>query len=222
MTANRKTGRPKKIPGQKNTAQRIFEESINLFSQRGYDNVSIRDIASAVGVKESSIYKHYSSKDQILQKIVQYPLAKIYTIAARDQTTEQLIANMGTIGFLNECSLVFTGWLSDPDTVKILRIFYIELYHNNEIKKAYTDLISAGETFWTTVFGLMIKQGQIKPADPALLSSEFLAFIWNAFANYFLVQYDLTSASFMELYSESMTRHMNYFVKTAVGEKNEC
>jgi AcrR family transcriptional regulator len=221
MTEKRKTGRPKKIPGQKNTSQVIFEKAIDLFSQRGYGAVSIRDIAKAAGIKESSIYKHYTSKDQILQKIVQYPLAKIYTIATRDETTEELIAKMGATGFLNECSAVFTGWLSDPNTVKILRIFYIELYHNNEIKKAYTDLISAGENFWTLVFRLMIKQGHIKQIDPELLSTEFLAFIWNAFANYFLVQYDLTSASFMDLYSESMTRHMEYFLKTAAGEKNE-
>ncbi len=221
MTERRTTGRPKKIPNQKSTSQRIFEKAINLFSQRGYDAVSIRDIARAVGIKESSIYKHYTSKDQILQKIVQYPLAKIYTIATRNETTEQLIAKMGALGFLNECGTVFTGWLSDPTTVKILRIFYIELYHNNEIKKAYTDLISAGENFWALVFSIMIKQGYIKPSDPELLSSEFLAFIWNAFTNYFLVQYDLTSASFMDLYSESLTRHIEYFVETAVGEKNE-
>jgi AcrR family transcriptional regulator len=217
MAQKRKTGRPTKIPGQKATAEKIFDAAIDLFSQRGYDAVSIRDIAATVGIKESSIYKHYTSKDQILQKIVQYPLAKIYTIATRDETTEQLIANMGTEGFLNDCGMVFTGWLSDPSTVKILRIFYIELYHNNEIKKAYTDLINAGENFWTLVFSIMIKQGLIKPFDPALLSSEFLAYIWNAFTNYFLVQYGMISASFVELYSDSLTRHIAYFMKT-MGE----
>lgn len=213
MSVKRKTGRPAKIPGEKDTGQKIFDAAIDLFSQRGYDAVSIRDIAAAVGIKESSIYKHYTSKDQILQKIVQYPLEKIYTIAARDATTEQLIAKMGAEGFLNECQMVFTGWLSDPNTVKILRIFYIELYHNNEIKKAYTDLISAGENFWTLVFSIMMKKGQIKSGDPATLSSEFLAFFWNAFANYFLVQYGLTSVSFIDLYSESITRHGEFFMK---------
>ena len=72
----RKTGRPTKIPGQKDTAQRIFDEAIDLFAQKGYDNVSIRDIALAVGIKESSIYKHYTNKEAILQKIIQYPLEK--------------------------------------------------------------------------------------------------------------------------------------------------
>lgn len=214
-----KTGRPTKIPGEKETTEKIFDAAIDLFSQKGYDAVSIRDIASAVGIKESSIYKHYTSKDQILQKIVQYPMAKMYNIAARDDTTEQLIAKMGAEGFITETGNVFTSWMADPNTLKILRIFYIELYHNNEIKKAYTDLISAGENFWALVFSIMIKQRLIKPADPTLLSSEFLSFFWNAFTNYFLVHYGMISATFMELYGDSLARHIAYFMKTQGASK---
>ncbi len=216
MTEKRKTGRPTKIPGQKETAERIFDAAIDLFAQRGYDNVSIRDIAAEVGIKESSIYKHYTSKEQILQKIIKYPLAKIYTIAQRDDTTEQLIAKMGLEGFISETGAVFASWMTDPNTEKILRIFYIEVYHNDEIMQSYTDLISAGETFWALVFSIMIKQGLIKPQDPQVLSSEFLAFFWNTFTNYFLIQYGRTSCSYIQLYLDSINRHVAHFMK-AVG-----
>ncbi len=210
----RKTGRPTKIPGQKDTAQRIFDEAIDLFAQKGYDNVSIRDIALAVGIKESSIYKHYTNKEAILQKIIQYPLTKMYTIAQREDTTEQLIQKGGLEGFIADTGSVFVSWMTDPNTTKILRIFYIELYHNDEIMQSYTDLISAGETFWTSVFSIMIKQGLIKPQDPQVLSSEFLAYFWNAFTNYFLIQYGRTSCTFMQLYSDSINRHVAHFMKS--------
>ena len=39
-------------------------------SKKGYDSVSIRTIASNVGIKESSIYNHYSSKKEILMSIL--------------------------------------------------------------------------------------------------------------------------------------------------------
>jgi AcrR family transcriptional regulator len=213
----RKTGRPTKIPGQKDTAEKIFDASIDLFAQRGYDKVSVRDIAAVVGIKESSIYKHYTSKEAILQKIIQYPLAKMYTIAARDDTTEQLITKMGLEGFISETGTVFANWMTDPKTIKILRIVYIELYHNDQIMQSYAELIDAGETFWTTTLSIMMKQGLIKASDPKLLATEFLAFFWNLFTEYFLVQYGRTSSSFMELYSDSLTRHIAYFMKT-VGE----
>ena len=99
----------------------------------------------------------------------------MYTIAQREDTTEQLIQKEGLEGFIADTGSVFASWMTDPNTTKILRIFYIELYHNDEIMQSYTDLISAGETFWTLVFSLMIKQGLIKPQDPQVLSSEFLA-----------------------------------------------
>jgi len=215
MTEKRKTGRPPKTPGQKNTDEKIIDAAIDLFAQKGYDNVSVRNIAAAVGIKESSIYKHYTSKEQILQKIIQYPLAKIYTIAERDATTEQLIAKMGLEGFISESGTVFTSWMTDPTTIKILRIFYIELYHNDQIMQSYVDLINAGEVFWTSVFGMMMKQGLIKPADPQVLASEFLAVFWNAFTDYFLVQYGRTSGSFMDRYSDSFARHTEHFINTA-------
>ena len=55
-----------------NNKEKIFEKSIALFSENGYEGVSIRKIASAVGIKESSIYNHYKSKESILDAILAY------------------------------------------------------------------------------------------------------------------------------------------------------
>ena len=52
--------------------ERIFDKSINLFSEFGYDRVSIRQMAKEVGIKESSIYNHYKSKESILDEILDY------------------------------------------------------------------------------------------------------------------------------------------------------
>ena len=55
-----------------NNKEKIFQVSIDLFSKYGYDGVSVRQIASEVGIKESSIYNHYSSKQAILNRILEY------------------------------------------------------------------------------------------------------------------------------------------------------
>ena len=41
------------------TKDKIFDTALDLFSKKGYDSVSVRTIASEVGIKESSIYNHY-------------------------------------------------------------------------------------------------------------------------------------------------------------------
>jgi AcrR family transcriptional regulator len=221
MTMKRKTGRPIKIPGQQDTAEKIFETSIDLFAQNGYDSVSIRDIASAVGIKESSIYKHYTNKEAILQKIIKYPLTKIYSVAQRNDTTEQLIAKEGVDGFLADCANVFASWMTDEKTVKILRIFYIEVYHNDQIAQSYRELISTGNAFWASVMDIMMTQGLIKQGDAKVVSAIFMAFFWNAFTDYFLLQYGRTSKSFVDLYWGDLSRHTNYFITVNKVIKNE-
>ena len=52
------------------TKDKIIDEALKMFSYRGYDSVSIREIARAVGIKESSIYNHFKSKEEILTTIV--------------------------------------------------------------------------------------------------------------------------------------------------------
>ena len=54
------------------TRKLIFDASIRLFASKGYEEVSIRDIADAVGIKPASIYNHFTSKDEILETIYQY------------------------------------------------------------------------------------------------------------------------------------------------------
>jgi AcrR family transcriptional regulator len=44
---------------------RIVAAALDLFSTRGYEGTSIRDIASAVGMTTASLYYHFSSKDEL-------------------------------------------------------------------------------------------------------------------------------------------------------------
>jgi len=49
--------------------QRILEAAARLFRDKGYSATSMRDLASAVQLKASSLYNHIASKEEILQEI---------------------------------------------------------------------------------------------------------------------------------------------------------
>lgn len=51
------------------TKTRIFEVAIDLYATDGYTRVSMRQIADGVGIRPSSIYNHYSSKEDLLTAI---------------------------------------------------------------------------------------------------------------------------------------------------------
>ncbi|MCK5126175.1 MAG: TetR/AcrR family transcriptional regulator [candidate division Zixibacteria bacterium] len=43
----------------------ILQEATTLFSQYGYDKVTIKQLANACGITEPALYRHFSSKDAI-------------------------------------------------------------------------------------------------------------------------------------------------------------
>ena len=47
---------------QEDTKQRILDKALELFSAKGYDSVSVGEIAKAVGIKAPSLYNHFPSK----------------------------------------------------------------------------------------------------------------------------------------------------------------
>ena len=56
---------------EKNTKEKILEEALKLFARSGYMGTSMNDIASQLGVTKAALYKHYSSKQEILDSIVE-------------------------------------------------------------------------------------------------------------------------------------------------------
>ena len=54
-----------------NTKQKILNEALTLFSEKGYSAVYVADIAEAVGIKAPSLYKHFKSKREIFNAILE-------------------------------------------------------------------------------------------------------------------------------------------------------
>lgn len=198
----------------KTTKEKIFEASIDLFAQKGFDATSMREIAESVGIKKASLYSHYKSKDEILEKIVEHPLARVMTIGQADVETEELIVTMGVDDFMDLSGETFTKWIDDPGMEKIFRIILIELYHNPQVKKFYLELWGAAYTFWESNFSIMMKHQLIKPYDPKVLAMEFISFFQSAFTDYFLVGYGNTTGSFGQEYQDRFVQHTEFILNS--------
>lgn len=58
------------------TKEKILNAALDLFSENGYEAVSVGQLAAAVGVKAPSLYKHYESKQDIFDALVEYMVQK--------------------------------------------------------------------------------------------------------------------------------------------------
>ncbi|MEV0248728.1 TetR/AcrR family transcriptional regulator [Nocardia sp. NPDC050712] len=52
------------------TRLRLYETALALFGEQGYHAVSVRDLATALGLQPGAIYTHVSSKQQLLYDLV--------------------------------------------------------------------------------------------------------------------------------------------------------
>ena len=53
------------------TKKKILDVALDLFSKKGYGNVYVGQIAEGVGIKAPSLYKHYKSKQDIFEAILE-------------------------------------------------------------------------------------------------------------------------------------------------------
>lgn len=55
---------------QEETRLRILQQAIGLFARSGFDGVSMRDVAAAVGVTPAALYYHFADKEQLFLAVL--------------------------------------------------------------------------------------------------------------------------------------------------------
>ena len=174
-----------------NTKQKILETAINLFAEKDFNSVSIREIAKEVGIKGSSIYNHFDSKEDILDAVLGYHRSasnmvfdgyfeapKISYEAAHMSLEELLLSSM----------LTSMKFMEMPNMDKIFKILSKEQLNNDKIRSFFLQeyIIKPREEL-EKVFEELIKRDIVKSIEPKQLASEFHAYvIYKFYENYML------------------------------------
>jgi AcrR family transcriptional regulator len=67
---------PPRTPKSAGTRRRLIDLAAQLFIERGYSAVSMRDIASAAKLSKGAVYGHFRSKGQLLVEVIRWKLAE--------------------------------------------------------------------------------------------------------------------------------------------------
>jgi AcrR family transcriptional regulator len=183
-------GRPNKQEGEKRTKEKIFDAAIDLFANKGFRGTSVREIASALGLTEGAIYRHFSGKDEILEQVFSYAEKVLFTPLPIEQT----------VGMPQEQS-IFRGMLeplpdiisSEPYMRKITRIMFNEMNQNEKIGQYYSkEYKQKANEYTITLFEKCMKAGTIRPCDVKSLAMVFNSFRseW-AYQNFIVDQSEL-------------------------------
>lgn len=152
-----------------NTKERILKEAMLLFSINGYEVVSIRSIASAVGIGNSALYKHYSSKQAIFDAIVEK--CKSHFIEKCNYVQNSISSNMED--FVSMCLNMFEFQIEDELIVMFRRILLIEQFKNEKMAQIFKDFfVDFPISYQVKIFEELISKGVMKNKNAEMLAIE--------------------------------------------------
>ncbi|SHI01555.1 transcriptional regulator, TetR family [Sporobacter termitidis DSM 10068] len=160
------------------TKEKIFAASIDLFAKSGFKDVSMREIAAHVGIKASSLYKHYESKEAILDHIFSTFKEKMNQTAFPPEGLGDTMTSMTPEDFLNKSFDKFKTAMWDPEVVKIAKIITVEQQRNPSVRDFFIrELIEKPNQTLRHAFDRMAESNLIDPADTGVLAEEYVAYV---------------------------------------------
>ncbi len=158
--------------GNNNTKEQILEASLDLFASKGFHGTSMREIAQEVGIRKSSIYNHFSSKDDLLES-----LTDIYGPGSIANSFKKILnseINQEPYLLLKSIGNIIFQIIVKPEEQKFLRLLLRE--HNNEIVRdaLKESLYSKTRLLIADLFQDLMDRGLIKKGDPLVYVNEFI------------------------------------------------
>jgi AcrR family transcriptional regulator len=198
--------------GKISTKEKIFDVSVDLFSKKGFDAVSIREIAREVGIRESSIYNHYPSKETILNVIFQYFKKELTKMRPPEAVNIEKL----TPDIFRERVHLTHMLFRTPTMEKIFKIVINEQFKNGRAREIVLhDLIEEPHKFTEKVLDDMNQRGIIRTIDPKIMAVEFQYPIFSLFLEYLLLKSNNLDTENVETRLKS---HVDFFLKKLTNE----
>jgi len=99
------------------TRTRIQQVALELFTERGYEGTSLREIAERLGVTKAALYYHFKTKEDIVGSLVQDRIAAIQRLIAWGREQPR------TVGTRRELIRRYSADLHDGRHHEIMRFF---------------------------------------------------------------------------------------------------
>lgn len=164
-------GRPKQTDAR-DTRQEVLGAALELFAEKGYFGTSLRDIARAVGVRESALYHYFTSKEALFEELVfeRRPEWLLRIEGLLDEPTTDVRA------LLEQVASVI---LEHFATLRQRKLFRILMSDGLRLARAgrinFFDRAAPGHDFLPRLMDKLVREGWLRPADPDMLAMEFFA-----------------------------------------------
>jgi AcrR family transcriptional regulator len=192
----------------------ILGNALQLFAEKGYERVTMQEIAGMTGIKAPSIYKHYKSKQEILTSIVEkmdeyYKNTEpVFGIYGDRKKTAAAFGAAGEQAMTAAVVKKFTFLLHDDMVAKFRRMLSRGQYSDPTVSRMYLSVyFEAPVQYHAALFAEMIKNGDMVREKPEIIALHFYAPIFQ-----FICWCDI-APDFEDKAIDMLKRHIRQFRK---------
>ena len=163
--------RPKNADGQR-TRQAILDAALDLFADKGFFGTSLRDVAAAVGVRESALYHYFAGKDALFDALL---------VAHQTTKTERLTSLVeGPIrdgrALLEQLAVTTLDGFVEPREQKLFRILMSDGVRLAKVGRINLhERMATGRERLHGILRRLIREGWLRPGDPQLIGIAFIS-----------------------------------------------
>ena len=158
----------------KDTKEKILAAALDLFSQKGYEGTNIRELAASLGLVKSGIYKHFESKEEIWNALLDKMIAYY---GERFGSAEHLPPVPDSLeGLLHMTMRMVDITVHDEMIIKTRKLLSIEQFRDDRARMLATRHFLTGlAEMFTPVFAGMMERGLLRKDVPAMLAFAYTA-----------------------------------------------
>ncbi len=150
----------------------LVHAASNLFRTQGYERTSVADVSKAAGVSLATLYKHFSSKEELFTATIRQLTAQIQTelfVLDEGLTLEEALALHGQS---------YATVLRYPQVLDLLRLMIAEAYRFPELVTWFYEFIKGPSSRSIVDFlHRMVKAGKLRIENVELATRQYLGLI---------------------------------------------
>lgn len=174
------------------TKRKIFETSMKLFAEKGYDATSIEDITATVGVAKGTLYYHFSSKEEIFNFLIEEGI-KLLQNSVDIKTSK----HNNYIDKIKAIVLIQIKIVAKYEN--IITILLSQFWGTKERNKKCQDLVYQYIGQIEKIVQEGIEKGEIKKGDTRAIASEIYGLICSTLV---YKKREIENMNIMQLYHE--------------------
>ena len=151
------------------TKERILEEALVSFADKGYKGTNLRDLAAQLGLSKSALYRHYDSKEAIWNATIDM-MESYYD--KRFGSPDNMPEVPDSCDELLELTLKMINFtIHDPKVILTRRVLLTEQFHDERARNLATlHFLTGTQNIYKNIFEKMIEKGLLKNNDPEMLA----------------------------------------------------